>query len=265
MLVEAVDPGRWWGKAAGLMLGTIMAGWPGCLLGLLLGHIFDLRLRFEPLVWSGMTASAPERRFCTATLALMGHVAALGGGISDQRRQAVERFITERGLEGSDREQAWQLLAFGADARLPVERMLRWLRADDRGADAARQLARIAIADGPPERQALRALLKFARSLGVPQEQMRSLLRNRDERRYEPPLQEQILGGGMLDAFALLGVDEQATAAEIKRAYRRAVARCHPDRLLAAGASELDVQAATQVTREIRAAYESALSARGPG
>jgi DnaJ like chaperone protein len=265
VLVEAVDPGRWWGKAAGLMLGAIMAGWSGGWLGLLLGHVFDVRLRLEPFAWSSAAPPAPEQRFRAATLALMGYVASLGGPVSGQKWKVIERFLDECGLEGGDREHARHLFACGANSRLPVARMVRWLCSEQRGPAAAPYLARVAIADGPPERQALQALLGLARRLGVPEEQMRSLLRGGEERRCEAPLQAGALRRGLLEAFALLGIDDQATAAEIKRAYRRAVARYHPDRLLAAGASELDIEAATRATREIRAAYEDVLSARGLG
>ena len=56
-------------------------------------------------------------------------------------------------------------------------------------------------------------------------------------------------------ALQLLGVDSQADASEIKRAYRRQLSRCHPDKLTGSGATPAQIRAATEKTRELHAAY----------
>ena len=56
---------------------------------------------------------------------------------------------------------------------------------------------------------------------------------------------------GQLDHYKLLGVSYQATPAEIKRAYRAAMKRSHPDKL----APELRSEAETRA-RELNEAYK---------
>ena len=60
------------------------------------------------------------------------------------------------------------------------------------------------------------------------------------------------------DAYAILGVDESCSDAELKLAYRRMMNRHHPDKLVAKGLPEEMMRVATEKTREIKAAYESA-------
>lgn len=58
------------------------------------------------------------------------------------------------------------------------------------------------------------------------------------------------VSAGQLDYYRLLGVSYQATPAEIKRAYRAAMKRSHPDRL----APELRTEAETRA-RELNEAF----------
>lgn len=55
---------------------------------------------------------------------------------------------------------------------------------------------------------------------------------------------------------AVLGVSEDATLAEVKKAYRKLVKEYHPDKLAASGMPEDYVEFANQKIREINEAYE---------
>lgn len=65
------------------------------------------------------------------------------------------------------------------------------------------------------------------------------------------------------EAYATLGVAEEASDEEVTLAYRRLLRRHHPDKLTAAGASEAAIKQATERTQKIRAAYEAIRAARG--
>ena len=66
-------------------------------------------------------------------------------------------------------------------------------------------------------------------------------------------------------AYDVLGVDSDASDADIKKAYRRQMSQNHPDQLAAKGMPESMREMAEEKTREIGAAYERICEARGIG
>ena len=57
-------------------------------------------------------------------------------------------------------------------------------------------------------------------------------------------------------AYTTLGVDQAATNADIKKAYRRLMSKHHPDKLSGSNPDATMVDEAERQTREVRAAYE---------
>jgi DnaJ like chaperone protein len=258
-----------WGKVAGGVSGLWLGDWPGLVLGLLLGHLFDQRLRLAPFslkVWEGSAFAERDRVLLTATFSLLGHVAKADGRVSEQEVAATESVMRELGVESRWRQGAIILFKRGKRADYPLRPLLQRLRASlgasSEGAERflGYQL-RIAFADGPPSPAQQRLIDQAARLLGLPRDRYESLLRKRYERDTQsgsrtlrPPLQS---------AYALLGVSERASEEEIKRAYRRSISRHHPDRLLARGVPEDEVRQAARRTQEVRAAYDEIRRLRG--
>ncbi|HEY3700465.1 MAG TPA: co-chaperone DjlA, partial [Spongiibacteraceae bacterium] len=60
----------------------------------------------------------------------------------------------------------------------------------------------------------------------------------------------------LADAYRALGVSSDASAAEVKTAYRKLMSQHHPDKLIAQGVPPDMVKMATEKTQEIQAAYE---------
>ncbi len=58
------------------------------------------------------------------------------------------------------------------------------------------------------------------------------------------------------NAFEILGLSPTASHYQIKTAYRRAISRFHPDRLISRGAGENELKYATLKTQSIKAAYD---------
>jgi DnaJ like chaperone protein len=64
-------------------------------------------------------------------------------------------------------------------------------------------------------------------------------------------------------AYALLGITQEASADEIKKAYRALVKQYHPDIIKAQGANEEYIQLSTAKVQEINGAYEMIKKSRG--
>lgn len=66
----------------------------------------------------------------------------------------------------------------------------------------------------------------------------------------------------LTDACTLLGVSRQAEDKEITRAYRRKMSQYHPDKLMARGSNEAEINAAIDKVQEVKWAYEIVLKAQ---
>ncbi len=64
-------------------------------------------------------------------------------------------------------------------------------------------------------------------------------------------------------AYRVLGVADDASNDEIKKAYRRLMNQHHPDKLVARGLPQSMAGVAEQKTHEVRTAYEKLRSQRG--
>ncbi|MBO4409563.1 MAG: DnaJ domain-containing protein, partial [Spirochaetales bacterium] len=62
---------------------------------------------------------------------------------------------------------------------------------------------------------------------------------------------------GSSKAYAVLGLTENATEAEIKKAYRKLILEYHPDTIASKGMADEFKEYATKKFREIQEAYET--------
>jgi DnaJ like chaperone protein len=114
-----------------------------------------------------------------------------------------------------------------------------------------------ALADGELHPAEHRMLVRVARRLGLSERdvaQLEAMLRAaaRGEAGVSggaPPKQQ------ASDAYAVLGVDPEATDAEIKQAYRKLIRENHPDKLASKGLPEGVRALAEERIRDINAAY----------
>jgi DnaJ like chaperone protein len=64
------------------------------------------------------------------------------------------------------------------------------------------------------------------------------------------------------EAYEILGVNQNASDATVKKAYRRLMNQHHPDKLVAKGLPEEMMRLATEKTQEIKKAYDVIKQAR---
>jgi len=112
-----------------------------------------------------------------------------------------------------------------------------------------------AFADGVLDDEEDKILLHICGRLGIPgfaYEQLKRML-GASQRRGT----HQQSGSTPEEAYAILGVAESATDAEVKKAYRRLISQHHPDKLVSKGLPDEMMKMAKEKTQEITEAYDT--------
>ena len=275
----------WLGKVLGGALGFALGGPLGALVGVALGHNLDRSTRSDrgwadpDLLDDGDTADfldAPDvldprertqTAFFTATFAVMGHLAKADGQVTRDEIRLASRVMDEVRLSAAHRRLAERLFREGRAPDFPVGEVLDQFRRECRYSSHlvtmfVEILLHAAYADGtlhPGERALLDSVCARLRLPAGELERLEAMVRAEHHARSGKP--SDALSAA--DAYAILGVDETCSDAELKRAYRRMMNRHHPDKLVAKGLPEEMMRVATEKTREIKAAWDRLREARG--
>ena len=275
----------WLGKILGGALGFALGGPIGALVGVALGHNLDRSSRAA----RGWTDSDlldaddaadfldppefldPRERtqtaFFTATFAVMGHLAKADGVVSRDEIRLASHVMDEMQLSDAHRRLAQRLFREGRATDFPVGEVLDQLRRECRYSSHlvtmfVEILLHAAYADGELHSQERVLLESICTRLHLPAGELDRLeAMVRAERHARSGKPSDALSPD--DAYAILGVDETCSDAELKRAYRRMMNQHHPDKLVAKGLPEEMMKVATEKTREIKAAWDRLKEVRG--
>ncbi|MDX1594068.1 MAG: co-chaperone DjlA [Gammaproteobacteria bacterium] len=258
----------WWGKVIGGAFGFMLGGPLGAVLGAAFGHQFDKGLK--GLDTERLSPGDTERvqlAFFTATFSVMGHMAKADGQVTRDEIALAEAVMARMDLAPQMRKAAIKLFDQGKKDDFPLDDVLDQFRQEtQRRRNLLRMFLEIqlqaALADGTLHAAERRVLERVCDRLGLARAELDALeamFRAEFHHQRTRPTQRPVLA----DAYAILGVDEKASDAEIKRAYRRLMSQHHPDKLVAKGLPEEMMKVATQKTHEIRQAYEAVREARG--
>ena len=277
----------WLGKILGGTLGFALGGPIGALVGVALGHNFDRSARsgrgrgwtdpdFLDADDAGDFLDAPDHldprertqtAFFTATFSVMGHLAKADGHVTRDEIQLASRVMDEMRLSDAHRRLARRLFREGRADDFPVDEVLDQLRRECRYSGNlitmfVEILLHAAFADGALHAQERALLESICTRLRLPAgelHRLEAMVRAEHHARSGKPSDAL----SPADAYAILGVDETCSDAELKRAYRRMMNRHHPDKLVAKGLPEEMMRVATEKTREIKAAWDRLKEVRG--
>lgn len=254
----------WWGKALGGAFGFMIGGPLGALVGIAFGHNFDRGL--NSLDKDDGQGGADQERiqlaFFTATFSVMGYITKVDGRVTRDEIRLAEEVMQHLGLNAEMRESAKKLFNEGKSDNFPIDEVLEQFRKETHRRTTLIQMfleiqVQACYADGVMHPAEEKALAHICQKLGIPLEQLK---------RIEEMLKAGFGNTGssqagsrqttLQDAYAIMGVDESVSDAELKKTYRRLMSQHHPDKLVAKGLPDEMIQDATEKTQQIKSAYE---------
>ena len=263
----------WWGKIFGGAFGFALGGPLGALLGAALGHGFDKGYR--NLMQEGVTTEADLERiqsaFFTASFSVMGHLAKADGRVSEAEIQLAQSIMSQMQLNADQRRAAINLFNQGKSDDFELDAVLQQFKRECHGRRNLIQmfmeiLIATILADGLTHQAERNKLHYIGKQLGFPAfiidqlikmvEAQQEFSHRQGRAAHAPPRTS------LKTAYQVLGVEETANDAEVKKAYRRLMNQHHPDKLVAKGLPEEMMKLATEKTQEIKSAYEQIKTAR---
>lgn len=241
------------GKFLGGLIGLALTRhWLGLAVGVLVGHAWDAGW-FRRLV----RARRPPGAMFVPLFELAGLVAKADGRVSEAEVAAVERLIERMGLDRLKRNRAIIHFDRGRHGEADADAAIADLAAfavTDRALPLIwlDQLAAIAMADGGsvPGAGARALLERAAGAWHVDRADLAAILSRRGRGETAPARPRAID-----DPWAVLGVPRDADQETCRSAWRRAIARYHPDRVgedPAEAARAAEINAAWDAIRAIR-------------
>ena len=244
-----------------------MLGGPlGAMLGAAVGHNFDKGLNNASTIGIGSgEVEKVQSAFFTATFSVMGHIAKSDGHVSKHEIGVAEDVMHQMRLNSQQRKVAIRLFEEGKKEDFPLQDILDQFRLECHRRRNLMQmfleiLIATALADGVFENKEREILKNTASILGFSTQQYNSILQRMQAFQHYHQAEEK--GMSLNDAYHLLGINRNATDAEVKKAYRRQMNQHHPDKLVSKGLPQEMMDLANQKTQDIKTAYELIKSAR---
>ncbi|MEB8433601.1 co-chaperone DjlA [Cocleimonas sp. KMM 6892] len=220
-----------------------------------------------------------QAAFFKTVFTLMGKLAKADGRVSEEEIAHVETFMKQLNMSAENRKRAINHFQEGAKSDFDITPLIQEFNQVNANSPNMKQmvmvyLIRVAIADGKLDQAETELLRSIAQQFGYsPQafEQLMAMIHGQDQfsgGQYQHSGQSSGAGGytsvnAISAAYQALGVSEDNTDAEIKKAYRRLVREYHPDKLMGQGLPEEMIKEATERSQEIQTAYDTIKKSRG--
>jgi DnaJ like chaperone protein len=248
----------------GVIIGALSGGPLGALIGGFIGYGAGIAIR-RSLV-GGLRVV--QSQLIDSVFSVMGALCKADSVVTRDEIKTVERIFGMLNLQGAQREQAKAAFNRGKQPGFDLDATVDSFARQSRGRGPLLQLflqlqVMTVAADGRVHPAEHAMLVRIARRLGLHEadvSQLEALLRaatGGPSAAGAPPQKDRLA-----DAYSALGVSPNATAAEVKRAYRKLISQNHPDKLAARGLPESMRAVAEERSREINSAYDLIKAAR---
>jgi DnaJ like chaperone protein len=257
-------PGHWWGKLIGGVIGLMRGGFIGLVLGLFIGHWVDRFL--AGLGNAGRTRAV----FFGALFSTLGHINKADGRVTRAEIEAAEQLMRRLQLTETERQHAIRYFQQGKERDFDLADTLREFARHSMLRHELRimfieLLLEAAVADGALTANEQAILVQACTVLHIPANVFNAMLRARQVgggSAHGAGQQAPSRGQSLQQSYATLGLKPEASAQEVKRAYRKLVSRYHPDKLVSQGLPDEMMEVSKKRVREINAAYDTIKAAR---
>ena len=190
----------------------------------------------------------------------MGHLAKADGQVSKEEIQMAQQVMAQMELSAAMKKEAVNEFNRGKAPEFNLDAELdEFKQACQRQKNLIRMFIEVqlqaAYADGELDDAEDQILAHICGRLGIPQfayEQLKRML-GASQRRGA----HQQSRSTPEEAYAILGVSESASDAEVKKAYRRLISQHHPDKLVSKGLPDEMMKIAKEKTQQITEAYDT--------
>lgn len=252
-----------WGKVIGGILGFAIGNIFGLFIGIWIGSSFDkgLNQNFSG-IFTHKDPALIQKIFFKTTFSVMGHIAKADGVVSQKEIDAAEQVMVQLGLDTVKRKEAMQAFSQGKESNFDLNANL-----SEFITNAVRQPSLIqmfleiqilaATADGSVNVAERDILYQIGQVFRLPPTQIDRLVEMViAQQSFHQGGSRNQSGPTLEQAYKVIGISDNATKQEVKRAYRKLMSQHHPDKLVAKGMPEEMVKVATEKSQEIQAAYE---------
>ena len=269
---------QWFGKALGFTSAFVFAPTSNTVLavfvivGIGLGHLFDIwaarqtgHTKPAPKAAKSQDGNAPLEPYHSFLFSSLGHIAKRSGTVRPAHIASAETVMRSLQFSAAQRQEAIAAFSAGKASNFNFQKLAAQLQLDG-ALSAFMTHAFCDVAAIAPEDNAITATVKLAGMVNIPAttvansfgaalEQRKAHTAQSTSNRHPPSGQEQS-GGNANSAYDVLGIANNSSAAEAKKAYRKLVSQAHPDKL-PPNATEKEVLRATQRMVVLREALES--------
>ena len=192
----------------------------------------------------------PQMVFFVGAFSMLAKLASADGNVSDAARRKIDEFMTvDLNLSGQSYDYAWSIFNQALSQNSSFENLADQFYENFRQTPQFLSLMmdifyRVAMVDGRLSPNEERLIDYAARAFHLSDSMHDSIRRKYNVR-------------GSSKAYAVLGLSENATEAEIKKAYRKLILEYHPDTIASKGMADEFKEYATKKFREIQEAYET--------
>jgi DnaJ like chaperone protein len=254
----------YWGKIIGTLAGAATLKPLFVLAGLLLGHQFDrgFAARYRDFEFKGKAAGRLPEEYLRPLFQAMGHLAKADGRVSEAEIRATRTIMHRLGLGPARVRNTMHWFEEGKRPDYPLQQTMRHTRRlAARNPELrllfVRLLLEVALAKerlSQHERTLIWTVCTEFDIGRVELAQLEAMIRAQKSFRRSPAGDAD--AARVRQAYETLGVNQSASNAEIKQAYRRLMSQNHPDKIAGSNPAKDVVVEAGRRTREVRSAYE---------